>query len=173
MKHVEFENTPGDIVALTRHLVYTRPSYRRLYVGALIFPVFWLVLAASGAWSLGSAVVYAVVYTTVLFLMREWSIRWSGRTLKRDGRNLGVLCRHRLTLDEAGVHETTDVNETKQKWEGIERVETTDSHIMIFISSNQAHVIPLHAFSTPATAEEFFEYAQSRWRKAASLMDGR
>jgi hypothetical protein len=91
------------------------------------------------------SMLYFVAGFTVIAI---WHFRSSQKvTLKQvqhwyaGGKNLGVFGEHELELLSDGIRHTNSVNDTKQKFAGIERVEITPSHVFIFISSISAYVI--------------------------------
>ena len=49
---------------------------------------------------------------------------------------------HRLEIENDGLTERTDVNETKTLWRGMERVASTKTHTFIYVTSLSAHIIP-------------------------------
>jgi hypothetical protein len=57
------------------------------------------------------------------------------------GKNLGVFGEHELELLSDGIRHTNSVNDTTQKFAGIERVDITPSYVFIFTSSVSAYVI--------------------------------
>lgn len=89
-----------------------------------------------------------LIYVACFAAFAIWHFRSSQKvTLKQvqhwyaGGKNLGVFGEHELELLSDGIRHTNSVNDTTQKFAGIERVEITPSHVFIFTSSVSAYVI--------------------------------
>jgi hypothetical protein len=83
-----------------------------------------------------------------------------------EGKNKGVIGRHKITLNESGLTETTIVNSEFRTWQGIERIEENDIYIFIYISANSAHIIPKKAFANNNLMKDFIDLANSYHCKA-------
>lgn len=71
----------------------------------------------------------------------------------------GTLCLHQLMIDEAGVFESTEVNNSFTTWDGVRKIERNEEYLFIFINSIQAHVIPISAFISKDMADSFYNQA--------------
>ncbi len=94
-----------------------------------------------------------------LFLYPRLYQRWLKQMMIKamsGGRNRGTLGKHLISVDETGLNEKTDVNDSHWDWPGIEQVQQTEDYIFIYISSIMAHVIPKQAFANRDQADEFF-----------------
>ena len=77
-----------------------------------------------------------------------------------SGDNRGTFGHHTISIDENGLNERTEVNNSHWSWFGIETIEQTDDYIYIYISSLMAHIIPKRAFTNAEQADEFFSSAE-------------
>lgn len=87
------------------------------------------------------------------------------RRLYKEGTNKGTLGQHELEIDDSGLVERTEVNETRHAWQGVERIVETDTHALIYISSMMAHVIPKRSV-TVGDADAFIACAKQLWSAA-------
>ena len=73
----------------------------------------------------------------------------------------GQLGRHRISLDENGLTESTAVGESRVSWAGIDRVERTADAVLIYPTPTAAHMIPKRTFRSPEDQDSFVELVQS------------
>lgn len=71
----------------------------------------------------------------------------------------GLLGEHFIEITDAGLRETTAVNDSFYYWEGIQSIKQDSKYIYIFVNSIMAHIIPKRSFSTRQDAELFFKKA--------------
>lgn len=139
----------SDIVAFNQFHLDTSPLVRKrrammLILVAIVYASIAFFMASSKH-SVYNAVVFMIVY--ICFLV--WYLRYGRKVnVKRimkiyaGGKNTGIFGEHELELLPDGIREITSVNEHITKYEGIERVEATETHIFVFFSSLSAYVIP-------------------------------
>ncbi len=60
------------------------------------------------------------------------------------GSTEGVFGRHELELDEAYLTERTHVNEMRHALSALDRIEASEEHFFVYITSIQGHIIPKH-----------------------------
>jgi hypothetical protein len=85
----------------------------------------------------------------------------TARQLLDEGRNAALRCEQFLSIDKHGVASSSSVGESRVSWEAVERVEETERHIFLYVTSTSAHVIPKWAFETRQGAEDFAAAARS------------
>jgi len=98
-------------------------------------------------------------------------MRWSfDRNIKKTTQRIfqerpakGLIGEHVLTIDDTGVTESTAFGEQLTRWEGVERIETTDTHAFIFVGAIMAHVVP-RATVAEGNFEEFISTAMKKWQ---------
>jgi hypothetical protein len=54
-------------------------------------------------------------------------------------------------------------------WEGITKVRSNRSIVMLFLGNCSAHVVPRRCFASPAEAKAFLAYAQARAGRAVRV----
>lgn len=67
----------------------------------------------------------------------------------------GITGEHSIRLSDQGLTESTEFNTSLHRWSGILRVESTKRYLLILLGDFHGHVIPKHAFPSPAAAQEF------------------
>ena len=180
---VEYELTRDDLYAFQWRANYTSPSARRnrvkvyLYVffALLVFFVFPGLIGGEGfSFATVNLVIFALSFTITAvfawwFLKRELRSEIMKRVNEeRPGR--GQLGRHKISLTEREIVETTDVGESRSDWLGVDRVEQNDNYIFVYTSPHGAHVIPKRAFSSAGEAASFYQLAKVS-KEAAGLLD--
>jgi len=138
-----------DLIVFNQFVYAQSASMRKKkIVGSLIGPFIILAIATHDAvkeHSL-SVFIFGLILSCCLFFFLRWfftrQIRTTVKKLHGEHPNKGMLGEHELEIDADGLIEKTEVNETKIKWGGIERIETTLEYTFIFIGAAMAYVIP-------------------------------
>ena len=78
----------------------------------------------------------------------------------------GILGRHTYTIEEEGLREVTDANDTLNKWSSIHRILKAGDSIFVQINWYLFHVIPRRSFDSSEQYQEFFDQCVSRWKSA-------
>jgi hypothetical protein len=72
----------------------------------------------------------------------------------------GVLCEHKIVINETELIEITDVNTSRHSWRGISNIEEIDEFIKIDVASSASYVIPKRFFQNRGQIEEFIGAAE-------------
>lgn len=75
------------------------------------------------------------------------------------------ICEHTLEMNDEVIIEKTDINERRDRWLGVQKVETDNDYAFIYVGALQAHVIPRKNI-IEGNFDEFIEAARSYWQKA-------
>jgi len=88
-----------------------------------------------------------VGYFLLLVLLRSrWYMAYRCKRLIKSGRNAGLLGERTLLLSETGLQVTTAYFDCHYKWDAFEYLRESKSHLFLFISVNQAIIIPRRIF---------------------------
>jgi hypothetical protein len=79
----------------------------------------------------------------------------------------GILGSHTYQLAPEGLHESTPVNVTLQKWAAIQSVGKSPNFIYLRINSYLFHLIPRRSFDTQQEFESFWAHLR-KFREGAS-----
>jgi len=72
----------------------------------------------------------------------NWLIKILVKRLYGKGAHPGLIGTHKITVNDSGALEESEVGEHRVNWKGIVKVESSDTHAYIYIGAAQAHVIP-------------------------------
>ena len=165
---VEYELTPDDLYRYQWRASTRSPSVKRAKLGAYLSVIFLFsvltVLSGLGAdgfeFSRASwmwiAWIFPIVIAMWLFEKRQMR-RTILDHLKEEKPGRGQLGAHKISLNEAGLVESTAVGESRTSWAGVDRVEHDEKYIYIYTAPHAAHIIPKRAFRSPQEAESFYQ----------------
>jgi hypothetical protein len=158
-----------DVWYGTRYIVFHHPVMRKRLVRSvclgfiyflIAFLIFSLVikLFPPTVAVIGSVIGYAV------FLAIHFLVIMPVRIRKMPIPENGVLGKHVIEINEEGFRESTDVNESFQKWNTDTLVLQDDKYIFIFANNFSAHIIPKRSFKDASEAERFHSMAYRYWQ---------
>jgi hypothetical protein len=84
----------------------------------------------------------------------------------------GIFGSHKMTVSDKGIFEESEVGEQRVNWNGIFKIESSDTHTYIYIGPTMAHVIPKFAIhegdydTFVAQAKEWFQRKYSASQEA-------
>lgn len=172
---VAFEISPSDLRAFHRHMQKVAPAHRRMrWINGGIAALIALAAVSPKVSSRSFVVValtfllcFAVIWISMLILGCLINFLLMAIRPNLSGME-GILCEHTVTIDQDGLTETTPVNESRHRWSGVYRVDSTPDHIFIYIQQNMAHVIPRRSFTSVEEADSFFRKATEYFTAARS-----
>jgi hypothetical protein len=177
---VEYELTRDDLYAFHWRATFHSPRGRRIrrwiYFGWLLAIALFAILPAIGpdGFTISRVSFTFIILAFPIAALGQWLYetqlmrRAIRRLVNEEKPGKGQLGQHRLTLTEAGVVESTAVNETRTSWAGVDRVEQNADYIFLYTSPVAVHLIPKRAFQDPQEAEHFYELARARKAAAAT-----
>ena len=74
----------------------------------------------------------------------------------------GVLGEHTYTIEETGLREQTQANDTLNFWPAIEKIEKSRTAILVQINAWMFHVLPRRAFNSDVEFDAFFDALKAR-----------
>jgi hypothetical protein len=74
----------------------------------------------------------------------------------------GLLGSHTLVLNDEGLIERTEYNETLHRWKGLHKVRDTASYLYIYVAEMNYHLIPKRSFSSLAEQHNFLAEVRRR-----------
>ncbi|HWB09287.1 MAG TPA: YcxB family protein [Pirellulales bacterium] len=63
---------------------------------------------------------------------------------------------------------TTPHSEGRYRWEGLDSIDTTATHVLFYLSKLHAVIVPARAFRNEAQFQAFVALARERWNHARS-----
>jgi hypothetical protein len=85
-----------------------------------------------------------------------------------EGSTRGIVGGHEFEALPDGFVDRTEFGEQKTYWPGILKVDCTQDHVFVYISSVSAHIISLRGV-TEGDLEGFIAEAKRRWQAASAL----
>ena len=174
---LKYHITVDDLVAFNRYHCALSPAIRKMKFTTIVLVAVLLIggsfvmpLHENGSRLVvvASAVVFVVLFSVLFSNLLPASLDRHARRLYKEGTNRGVLGEHELECDDRGLVERTEVNESRQSWQGVERIAETESHAFIYISAMMAHVIP-KASVTSGDPGQFLTQARQLWTSANAV----
>ncbi len=167
-----YRNSKWHLVAFTMHCVLRRWTFR-IFLFVVLGWVFWASFPSRGAnGSMNPSMIAGAIAAALMsaaFAIAMWACSIAAIWFMYSSRNNArVLADHRLSISSEGITAETAVSRQQHSWEGIPGVEQTARYIFIFTQEYAAYVIPLKAFSSPASANAFFADAERLWSAANS-----
>ena len=174
MEAIEYKTVIGDVEALALHHLKHSPSVRRNarigggFSGFLMF----VVLAVSLSEGLGRAALAVALLGGVCGAVgHQWLLRRLTRAHVRrtysTGKNKGVFGWHRLALLEHELREESDAGSVCTRYEAIESLVETDSHIIVYLNAVMAHIVPKKGVSSGELGP-FVESLRGRMARASA-----
>lgn len=173
LAQVSYVLTMDDIHAFNAHYSRESPVARRgrakmrlamtFFLAVLLGALGWGARASVGFWLLGGLILlfwFAVFPRRLEAMQRNFTER-----TYQAGKNAGLLGPHTVELTDEGVVERTPVRELKVKWEAVEKVASTDSHLFLWTSGFNALVLPRRAFADEDALKAFAAHAAMRISK--------
>ena len=177
---IEYELTPDDIYHFQWRASFRSRSTKRhklkyfLY-SLLIFTAFTLLPAlGSDDFEISHVNVWWFlpfpIFVVSVFIVERWlTRRVISEELKKEKPGQGQLGAHKISLNEAGLVESTAVNESRHSWAGVDRVEHDEKYIYIYTAPHAAHIIPKRAFNNLQEADSFYQLARLS-KESASMI---
>lgn len=109
--------------------------------------------------------IFVIVYILWVIFYPKHLRRSMGKRISRmvdEGKNAGMFDNQSLTLSLDGIINIGSLDESKTKYEAVEKVAETNDYVFIYISSIKAYIIPIRAFVGLNQRNEFVNYLSSK-----------
>ena len=84
--------------------------------------------------------------------------------------NKGLLSECTITLGPEFITTESQLSRSELKWNAIQKIRRTSSHLFLYISQHGAIVIPKRVFNSDAASEEFWLLCQEQTRRISGAM---
>ena len=146
---VEYEVTLEDVTQFALHHHRTSPTLKRrrrllrLGMAALLIVIATVVGAVAKAPVLGMVgLVFAVAFYWMFPRRYERGLRDTVAKMYSEGKNLDVLGKTRLVLDDAFILESTPTRDVRTRWNAVEAMVETETHVFVYVTGSTALVVP-------------------------------
>lgn len=165
-----YRNSKWHLVAFSLHCVLRQWTFRIVLIVVLGW-VFWISFPSrSESGSMNPSMIAGAIVAAIMTAAFAIAVCVAGIAvvwfMYSSRNNASVLTDHRVFISSDGITDESAVSRSQHSWEGIPGVEQTARYIYIFTQEYAAYVIPLAAFSSPASANAFFADAERLWSAA-------
>lgn len=161
---VKYEVTKQDYIDFNLNFIETSRVMRRsLFVKRFLYPVFFLAFASllDSVFDIPLTVLLiAVAIVSVVWILTY--VKWFKRSITKkvsklldSGRVPGLIGAHELELGEG--HLTDRTQESSTRYEAVENIQITESHIFVYVSDVMAYMVPKKAFESQERMATFLE----------------
>lgn len=174
MTTIEYERTLDDIIDFNLYLIRSSPLLQRqAMVGRIITSIIVVILSMGLIYIIDRdkqfdtiAFIIPLVAGVFFFLIFPWlnnyGIRSRTTKLLKEGSNKAMIGRQRITLQDDSLYCEAPSGESKVKWDAVERVVVNNNHVLLYLGSMNALVIPKRAFANEIDMNFFVEEVQQR-----------
>jgi hypothetical protein len=147
---LSFRFDEADWLAFIEHHYNHSPTYRRFRALACAMPVLAPLFVILYRWVQGAEVIRAVIILAIVslvwlpicpWLLHRINMALARRSI-REGSNKKVFGQCTLLITPEHLAVIGPGGESKIGWRGVQRIESTDEHIFIYMTSISAIVIP-------------------------------
>lgn len=78
-----------------------------------------------------------------------------------EGKNLSLLGKHSIVINEESIIEKSETSEVKHSWATVEKVAESETHIIIYVSAVSAYMIPIKAFNNDEEKSKFIDLVRN------------
>jgi hypothetical protein len=170
MMKLRYTVSMEDVLAFNQYFYRHSSTVRRSKLMILIgVPIILMALATyhgirDHSW--GPPITMLILCPILVGFLRwsfERNIKKTTLRIYRERPTKGLIGEHVLGIDDTGVTESTVFGEQLTRWEGVERIVTTDDHAFIFVGAIMAHVVP-RATVTEGDFDEFISTSTKKWQ---------
>ena len=178
---INYELEAKDLIAYHKHAAKDERMHKtmvRIYsfvLGTFILAdfIYAIFLGWADVWSFKSFLLHlairilicAALVGFILLVTHLIQLRLGKRVA--DFEQNGVLCPHKMVLNEKELIEITNVNTSRHAWASIAEIEETEKLLLITISSSATFIIPKRYFRDSEHIKNFLETA-NYYRENAS-----
>jgi hypothetical protein len=154
---VDLEITHDDLIKFNHYAILKSKYNRRFFYSFLIATsfiitvLFFVISPSLLPWSIPSIIIWAAGFSLLWFRV---FLSQPSKTNNNDNRK-GFTGIHIIEINEQGLREKTEVNDTIHAWKDIKAIEETDEYIYAYIGPLVAHVIPKRTFTDQEAAHRF------------------
>lgn len=170
---INYELKQSDLIEFSNQFAKTQSQYKPivilLSVMMLTFvfaDLIYLLMSGLGNFRNFDEIIISILIRTVISfgiigLMYLFSVLMQKRITKKveSTENNGILCEHKIILDENEFIEITDVNTSRHTWGSIGEIKELEGYVLINVNFVGTHFIPKRYFNNEEHIKEFVETA--------------
>ncbi len=167
---LEYEQTAQDYIDFNYYYNWTDPAkkwVRLRYRLACLF--FFLILVLPRAFRRGGfskADIGLILFGVLIALITTPLVKWSNRNrvnkIIRTGKNTDLTGPRKIEFEADKIRMTSAHCESVVKWETFEKLEETAVHLFLFVTVNQAIIIPKRIFESEVALAQVKEFIKGK-----------
>lgn len=158
--------TKEDYWRFNKFVMYSMPKYRRIMLtNFIVLPLLLSIILKIIGKPWGYSVLVGISLGVLLDVFMYFSIKRKVMRLADSKENAAWLGDHTIEFTEHGIDETTPVSSGHYNWVAIPEIRMTKDYIYIFISSMQAHIIPLACLSNQSEQTQLIQLLEEYTKK--------
>lgn len=147
-----FEQTEQDYIDFNFYYLWERPERRWTRILSRILPVpLFMALISTPISDYGSVEILFILFIFFISMFFTPYMRWRNniriRRVIRSGKNTDMVGIRTVQFTNEGVIETTNHSTGEIKWTAFEYLRETQKHLFLFVTVNQAIILPKRIFS--------------------------
>lgn len=168
---ISFRNTIGDRLAFAAYHLPRNPLMILIIGGVFLLITFGSLLPAAR-----EDVTHGIVEKAIIFIIADLAIAFLMISLLSlfillamiSRKNKTLYCQKTITIGDDGLFGESEYGKSEMRWKTVQKLARTRKHILIYINSESAWIIPRRAFGNDADWNNFYEVCQRNRRQAAS-----
>jgi hypothetical protein len=164
---VDYQIGLDDIGAFSLHHARTSKLSKRRLLSTQIMGVFSTIILSMvwPGWDNVDRIVFFVLIA-LLWLVGypfyyRWAIKRNIQKIYSQTESRNVIGEHTIAIEPEYVTERSPVGESRTAWSGIEKIQSDEQYIYIYVGPLNAFVIPKRAFKSGEESEAFLQQAQA------------
>ena len=168
-----FNQTPEDFMDFNYYYYWSNPDKKEDRIVKSILPLLFFVLfvlfrKGMNFQQYGWAEINLFVFGLLVAASMGWIMKWDNKrkikNLIASGKNIDMVGRRTLQLEEESLIAQTESSKTEIRWSAFEKIRETKDHFFLFIHVNQAIVVPKRVLNSPKEVDFFRDFVFQRIR---------
>lgn len=158
--NINYEITGNDIWSFNRYVMFKIPKFRRSFITNTLFIP--LLIFAVGLFAKFNIInlVFAVIVATLVYYFFAMALM-KRKIIKINSKKEGVLGQQSMEISFSGVKVTTGTSSSEMSWKKINSIAETKQYIYIFISDQNAYIIPKRVFTSESEEQQFLSNSKA------------
>jgi YcxB-like protein len=163
---ITYRNKFRDRLAFAAYHLPRNPFFLIITVGFYLFFTFESVLPATRALKTNQPlavkiIAFLLVESFFAFVLMALLFAIISLTMI-SRRNKTLFCEKKITLGDEGFFAESPYGRSETRWEIIQKIARTRRHIIMYISQDNAVVIPRRDFETSQQWDEFYNFCKQK-----------
>jgi hypothetical protein len=165
---ITYHNTVRDRLAFAAFHLPRSPMIILITVGFFLFITFESIIPdipkdKSLAFQIFYVIIAEAIQASIIFAV--WTVIVLVGTISKKNKTLAA--ERTLTFSEDSFVSDTSFAHSEYKWPMVQKLARTGSHIFLYLNKDSAVIVPRRAFESSSQWDEFYDYCQSKTRRAA------